>query len=385
MKKASSPLEYCLSSYQFYSKLQLTKLLLLLSLGVLLSSCATPNPYFDKNKPHHRPTGFENNYTQVAPKSLWTVFKWRLNGLINGIPALPTTPTAQTVPDLGAIEANAKAGTRMQPAITWIGHATMLVQMGGLNILTDPQFSQRASPFSWTGPRRLYPPALSLQQLPRIDVVLVSHNHYDHLDTASVQALNQQPGGPPLFIVPLGIKPWLAEHGISNTVEQDWWDSHTVRGVEFVLTPAQHWSARSPWDRKETLWGGFAAFAPDFHFFYSGDTGYSKDFADIVERFAARQGSKSFDVALLPVGCYEPRWFMEQQHVNPDEAVRIHQDLRAKQSVGVHWGTFHGLCDEPVDQAPKDLAIARQQHGVGEGEMYVMALGETRKLPRRAP
>jgi N-acyl-phosphatidylethanolamine-hydrolysing phospholipase D len=369
----------CASSYFFNSNRWLAALLLTLTLG----ACGSTNPYYNPAKPHHRPGGFENNYGTEPLHSLWTVIQWRVSSWAKGIPKLPATPTPELVPDLGAIEANARAGARMQPALTWIGHATALVQAGGLNVLTDPQFSDRASPLSWAGPKRLYAPAISLVQLPRIDVVLVSHNHYDHLDIASVKALNAQAGGPPLFIVPLGIKPWLAELGIANAVELDWWDAHKVGGAEFVLTPVQHWSSRKPWDRKETLWGGFAVFTPEFHWFFGGDAGYSKDFADIAERFAVRQ-PQGFDLALLPVGCYEPRWFMKAQHLNPDDSVRAHKDLRTKRSVGIHWGTFHGLCDEPLDQAPVDLASARMVHGVGEGDFSVMALGETRKLPRRA-
>jgi N-acyl-phosphatidylethanolamine-hydrolysing phospholipase D len=228
---------------------------------------------------------------------------------------------------------------------------------------------------------------LTAAQLPRIDVVLISHNHYDHLDVASVQALNAQAGGPPLFIAPLGTKKWLAGVGITNAIDLDWWDAHTVKtaqgGVEFVLTPAQHWSARTPFDRSDALWGGFAAFASDFHFFYSGDTGYSQDFKAIQQRFASRQSAGGFDIALLPVGCYEPRWFMATQHANPEDATQIHLDLKSKRSVGVHWGTFHGLCDEPLDQAPKDLAAARAKQGLSEEQFFVMKLGETRVLPRR--
>jgi N-acyl-phosphatidylethanolamine-hydrolysing phospholipase D len=374
----------CVSSYIFDSARWLAPLLIALA----LAACGSANPYYNPAKPHHRPSGFENNYPTEPLHGLWAVIQWRVSSWAKGIPKLPVTPTPELVPDLGAIEANARAGVRMQPALTWIGHATALVQAGGLNVLTDPQFSERASPLSWAGPKRLYAPAISPVQLPHIDVVLISHNHYDHLDTASVKVLNAQAGGPPLFIVPLGLKPWLAAQGIANTVELDWWDAHKVGGAEFVLTPVQHWSSRKPWDRKESLWGGFAVFAPEFHWFFSGDTGYSKDFADIAARFAPRQPGQAqgggFDLALLPVGCYEPRWFMKEQHLNPDDSVRVHQDLRAKASVGIHWGTFHGLCDEPLDQAPVDLAAARRAHSVGEGEFSLMALGETRKLPRRA-
>ena len=239
------------------------------------------------------------------------------------------------------------------PSITWIGHATVLVQMDGLNIVTDPAWSERASPFQWIGPKRAQPPGVALADLPHVDLVLVSHNHYDHFDEASVRALAAQPGGPPLFVVGLGLKEWLAGIGITNAVELDWWQSTRLGAVEVVMTPVQHWSARGLHDRMKTLWGGFAVFGPSMHLFHAGDTGYSKDFADIRARFADRQRGGGFDLALLPVGGYEPRWFMAQQHVNPEEAVRIHRDLGAKRSLGMHWGTFQ-LTDESLDAPPAD-------------------------------
>ena len=206
---------------------------------------------------------------------------------------------------------------------------------------------------------------------------------YDHLDEPSVVALNAQAGGPPLFVVPLGLKPWLAARGITNAVELDWWQSHSLGAVEIVLTPVQHWSGRGINDRLQTLWGGFAVFAPDLHLFFAGDTGYSKDFADIRERFAERQRERGgFDIALIPVGAYEPRWFMTEQHVNPAEAVQIHLDLAAKRSVGVHWGTFN-LTDEALDAPPTALAAARREKQVRDEDFFVLAVGQTRKLPAR--
>lgn len=253
---------------------------------------------------------------------------------------------------------------------------------GGLNILTDPVFSERASPVQWAGPKRAQPPGLTLAQLPHIDAVLVSHNHYDHCDNASLLALNTQAGGPPIFIVPMGLKAWFNNIGIDNVVELDWWQNYTLAGVEFVFTPAQHWSGRGVTDRMKTLWGGFAVFAPDFQLFFAGDTGYSKDFADISRHFAGRQQDGGFDIALLPIGAYEPRWFMSQEHANPDEAVRIHQDLRARQSIGVHWGTFQ-MTDEALDQPPHDLTTALDKAGLAKDVFIALAIGETRKLPRR--
>ena len=336
-------------------------------------------------KPHHRPGGFQNNHVEFAGKSLADVLRWRWDASRKGLPPRPSTPIPQVVPDLAFLHANAAAGAAMRPAVTWIGHATVLAQLGGLTMLTDPIFSPRASPLGFAGPRRHQPPGIALDALPHVDVVLASHNHYDHLDEASVLALCEQAGEPPVFIVPLGLKRWLADRGVHNAVELDWWDQHRVGGVDVALLPAQHWSGRGLNDRMKTLWGGFAVFAPDCHLFFAGDTGYSRDFEDIRERFAKRQTLEAgggFDVALLPIGAYEPRWFMAEQHVNVDEAMKIHHDLGAKRSLGVHWGTFE-LTDEALDEPPKALAALRVARGVVEDEFFVLAIGETRRVPPR--
>jgi len=384
--------------------------------GGLLAACSTPpNPYYDASRRHHRPDGFQDNYVDFKPKNFFTdvLLGWQIPSWFKGLPPAPEAPPPVVAPDLAFIASN--TGAQARPAATFIGHATVLVQVptanGSLNVLTDPVFGERASPVSFAGPKRFQPPGVALKDLPRIDLVLISHNHYDHLDEDSVKALNAQAGGPPLFVVPLGIKPWLAERGVTNAVELDWWDSVTLPAtpsaasaqplvqrngagiaagassdaVQVFLTPAQHWSARGLGDRMKTLWGGFALLSPKLHVFYSGDTGYSKDFTDIQARLAPRQADAQgggFDLALLPVGAYEPRWFMKDQHVNPDESVRIHRELHARRSLGVHWGTF-SLTDEALDQPPKDLAAARKAQGVADDAFFTLAIGETRKLPAR--
>jgi N-acyl-phosphatidylethanolamine-hydrolysing phospholipase D len=347
------------------------------------------NPHYDPSKPHHRAEGFQNQHIEFVPKSLADVLRWRWNATRKGLPPPALAPTPQVAPDLAFLRANAVAGSGMAPAVTWIGHATALAQFGGITLLTDPIFSERASPFSFIGPRRQVPPGIAVADLPRIDIVLVSHNHYDHLDAASAAALCAQAGGPPLFVVPLGLRSWLADRGIRQAVELDWWQTHRFAGtgadIEIMLSPAQHWSARGISDRMATLWGGFAVFAPDCHFFYAGDTGYSRDFKDLRERVADRQRPESgggFDIALLPIGAYEPRWFMASQHVNAAEAVKIHRDIGAKRSLGVHWGTFE-LTDEALDEPPRSLAREAQAAGVSDEEFFLLAVGETRRISRR--
>jgi N-acyl-phosphatidylethanolamine-hydrolysing phospholipase D len=340
-----------------------------------------------KKPPHHRATGFQNNYQPFEPKSLAQVLRWRMQATLGGLPKPPLAPIPTVEADLAFIQRN--MGPAQQPAVTWIGHATVLAQLGGLNVLTDPMFSQRASPLGFVGPKRAQPPGIAMGQLPPIDVVLVSHNHYDHLDLASVKELATRGGGSPLFVVPLGLAAWFRAQGLSRVIELDWWQSHalqTSRGAaQLVLVPAQHWSARGIKDQMGTLWGGFALFAPDCHLFFAGDTGYSRDFQDMRERFAAQQTPElggGFDIALLPLGAYEPRWFMQQQHVNVPEAIKIHRDLGAKRSLGVHWGTF-ALSDEPLDEPPRVLAALRESESLGEEEFFTLAIGQTRRLPVR--
>ena len=352
-----------------------------------LAACHTKPPPAAPDAPpermHHRGDTFQNRYVEFETRGPVAFWRWKLDQLVNGLPPPPSTPVPAVAPDRAFVDANARAGRAMQPAVTWIGHATALVQAGGLNVLTDPVFSERVSPVTFAGPKRHQPPAIALADLPRIDVVLVSHDHYDHCDLASLQALSKQRGGPPRFVVPLGVRALLVEAGVENVVELDWWQSTTVSGAagpaEIVLTPVQHWSGRRLDDRMRTLWGGYAIFAPGFNAYFAGDTGYSPDFADTRARYASRGG---FDLALLPIGAYEPRWFMELQHMNPDEAVRAHRDLGARASLGIHWGTFE-LTDEPLDQPPRDLAAARAKHGVADDAFATLPIGGTLKLAGR--
>ena len=352
-----------------------------------MSGCASVKAQYSPAKSHHTAEGFKNNYIGPINKSFGELIRWQRERAEAGLPKPPATPTPSQKPNLSAIQAY-PGQPRQAPSITWIGHASMLVQAGGLNVLTDPIFSNRASPISLIGPERKHPPGVALADLPAIDVVLISHNHYDHLDRPSVLEIAQRArdlGKSTLFLVPLGMKSWFIDMGMSNTVELDWWDKYSHKGVEFNFTPIQHWSARSFTDRSQTLWGGYAVFAPELHWYFAGDTGYSKDFADTGARFADRHTAGMggrFDLALIPIGAYEPRWFLKDQHINPDEAVQIHRDLRAKRSVGIHWGTFE-LSDESLDQPPKDLALALRERGLPPDAFTVMAIGETRVLPAR--
>lgn len=360
--------------------------------GALLSLALHAHHGWDPAKPHHTPEGFRNvTGVQVAKPFSWLV-RWKWDAWRDGLPPDARQATPVTLPALEALKANTepvrRAGAQVarppRPSATWIGHATVLVQSAGLNILTDPVFSERASPVRFLGPKRAQPPGIAIADLPPIDVVLVSHNHYDHLDRLSAVQLNERSGGRTLFLVPLGLKDFLAQVGVTNVVELDWWEVHRVQGVDFHLVPVQHWSARGLNDRFRTLWGGWSVFAPDLRWYFSGDAGYSRHFAEARERLApahAREGAL-FDLALLAIGAYEPRWFMREQHMNPADAVRAHQDLGARRSLGIHWGTFQ-LTDEALDQPPIDLAAARQAQGVAEQDFFVLPIGGTWWMPER--
>ena len=225
-------------------------------------------------------------------------------------------------------------------AAIWIGHSTFLINNGEINILIDPVFSERVSPFSFVGPKRMIPPAIEINQLPKIDIVLISHNHYDHLDIASLSKLSNI-NDETIFLVPEGDKKLLVNENIKNTFEFKWWDNFQLYGTTFTFTPAKHWSARGLFDENRSLWGSWHVENQNLSLFHAGDTGYSDDFKIIKKRLG------KIDLALIPIGAYSPYWFEGYSHVTPDEAIQIAIDLEATKSIGMHWGTFI-LSDEPI-------------------------------------
>ena len=344
-----------------------------LAMAALLAACAAAmNAHFDSSKPHHTPDGFRNNYVAELGNGRIAFWKWQWERTRDGLPKPPRNNYAFPLvkPDVAWLKANRTATTA-----TWIGHATVLMQVSGVNILTDPHLTARASPVSFAGPKRFVAPALDFADLPHIDAVMISHNHYDHLDRETVERLARQAGGSPRFFVPLGNKAWFEDLGIRDVVEMDWWQQRNFKGLEVHFTPVQHWSARSLSDRMRTLWGGWYVKAPGFSFFFAGDTGYSKDFADIARRLGA------VDFAMLPIGAYEPRWFMATQHANPEESVKMHLDLRARTSLAIHWGTFE-LTDEPLDLPPQQLAAELGKAGISAERFPVVAHGQTLRLDK---
>lgn len=297
---------------------------------------------------------FENFAPDNEKKSLWRYLKMRFN---DPYPDWPKKyPSVQKVIPLKQHEAK----------VTFINHATVLIQLDHLNILTDPHWSKRASPFSFAGPSRVIGPGVDFEKLPPIDVVLISHDHYDHLDCDTLERLEKE--HQPLFIVGLGNDKILKELGAKNVVALNWWQEHSFKNISFVFTPSQHWSGRGLFDRNTTLWGSFWI-KGSRQIYFGGDTGLGPHFKMIREKLGKP------DLALLPIGAYEPRWFMKFQHMNPSEAVKSHLILESKKSVGIHFGTFR-LTKEDYYDPQKDLRLALEKQGVKEQHFIAPKQGE---------
>lgn len=303
---------------------------------------------------------YNQDRSNDVEKSVFDLLKWKLAG------------NAQTWPESVDDNVTPNFSHSLQQgegAVTFINHATDLVQFPELTVLTDPVFSERASPFSWAGPKRHRTPGASIEELPKVDVVVISHNHYDHMDLDSLVAINQK--DQPTFVVPLGNKKYLVDNNIHNVIELDWWQDYTTKkGSIITLVPMQHWSARGLFDRSEALWGGFVIQSAGLSVLFAGDTGYNRQFKDIEAKFGP------MDLSLIPIGAYEPRWFMKNQHINPAEAVQAHQDLKSKLSAGMHFGTFQ-LTDEGIDDPEKALAMSLAEQGIDPNDFIVPKNGQT--------
>jgi L-ascorbate metabolism protein UlaG (beta-lactamase superfamily) len=255
--------------------------------------------------------------------------------------------------------------------VTFIGHSTFLIQTPAGNVLTDPMYSQRAGPFKMFGPRRVRQPAVPFDALPPISTVLLSHNHYDHCDLPTLRMLAAR--FDPLVVTPLGNGPLVRSTGIGRVEELDWWQEGKLSALPITLTPAQHFSARGPLDRNRALWGGFTLVTGGARIFFAGDTGYAPFFPDIRQRLG------QIDLALLPIGAYEPRWFMKDVHMNPAEAVQAHIDLDASQSVSMHFGTFQ-LTTEGIDEPVRALEAACRSRNIPPSRFRTLDFGESVRL-----
>lgn len=324
---------------------------------------APPTDHFDG-------TRFFNPERTIG-KGLLDVIEWQLRR--DKAPWPAAVPLAATDQPPGRVEGN-------ELRVSFVGHATVLIQTAGLNILTDPIWSERAFMVGWAGPKRVTPPGIAFEDLPPIDLVLVSHNHYDHMDLPTIARLRGSHD--PLVITPLGNEHAL--HGAHSDLRiqtLDWWQHVAFNDrVRVHVVPVYHWSRRRPFDRNKALWGGFVIETPGGNLYVAGDTGLGTGayFAQARERFGG------FRLALLPVGGYEPRWFMKDQHVNPAEAVQVHELLGAPLTLGVHLRTFQ-LTDEAIDQPEVDLQAALAERNVAPGRFFTLLPGSAWSTGARGP
>ena len=303
---------------------------------------------------------FKNTNEEAAGKSFRDFLKWTFTNKKPELVAIDSSDEWKEL-DSGSTD-----------YMVWIGHATYLINKDNLTILTDPVFSKRASPVRFAGPKRLIPPAIPIDKLPKIDVITVSHNHYDHLDLRSLKKIYKaNPNA--IFLVPKGDKRRLERRGIENVIEFLWWEEIEIKGSKFTFTPVQHWSARGIADRNKSLWGGWFMNLKTETIYHAGDTGYSKDFIETKKLL----GSPS--ISLIPVGAYAPRWFMKTNHVNPPEAIQIAIDLESERNFGMHWGTFQ-LTDEEILEPPKLLKESLRDQGLPDNFFNILKPGQIVEL-----
>lgn len=304
---------------------------------------------------HYNGSRFFNPWGNDVSKSIVDVLKWRFSAKPRPWPDHVENSSQPVL---------LKKGQSGSVYVTYVGHATTLIQDGQISLLTDPQWSERASPASFLGPKRIRQPGVDLSQIDHLDFVLISHNHYDHLDLPTLQRIDQL--FHPQFIVPLGNARILQTAGITRVKELDWWESFQM----IQLVPVQHWSTRSLIDRNQALWGGYVITLSGKKLFFAGDTGYGPHFKMI------RQHCGDMDLSLLPIGAYEPRWFMKEQHMNPDDAVMAHLDLGSKRSLAIHFETFR-LTDEGFAEPREELKKALSVHQVSDEQFLAPQIGQT--------
>ena len=328
---------------------------------MFLSGCAVNNIEFDPQKPHH---GINNFVSKKDPSFFGHMFM-----RMKEEPPEPRDPE-EVASIVGEADLELIASPADQPRVTWIGHATALVQYRDINYLTDPHLTQFPFEYEmWVEPRYTQP-ALTFEQMPQIDFVVISHNHYDSLDHRTVDMF----GDSVMWYVPLGLKAWFLKRGISEdrVVELDWWEDHAFSPeVTVTLTPAEHWSRRTAWDANKTLWGGWTVRIDDFNSYFVGDTGYHPEyFRDIGERLGP------FDLALIPIGAYAPRYFMESVHIDPAQAVDVHLEAKAEQSMAIHWGTFQ-LTIEPILEPRELLESELKNRNIPQSDFRAVKVGDT--------
>lgn len=297
---------------------------------------------------------------------LWSFIKWR-----PGLARADRKSDSNYVPEYATPDmSRIREPDTSKIQLTWVGHSTFLIQVAGMNILSDPIWSERASPVQWAGPRRQARPGMRFEDLPKVDVVLISHTHYDHLDRNTVLKL----GNAPKYVVPERVGAWFKNEGLTNVVELPWWKSETFDALKISAVPAKHWSKRWAYGIEDMGWGGFVVESPVGTIYFAGDTGYHDEyFKDIGEKFP------DIDLALIPIGAYYPREIFGRMHIDPREATVVHKEVGAKKSVGMHWGAFK-LTQEPLDEPPRLLVRERDAAGIPPEEFSAMKIGETRAI-----
>jgi N-acyl-phosphatidylethanolamine-hydrolysing phospholipase D len=338
--------------------------LALLAAVVLAAGCSSIGGPKPGAPAHHRIGGFAN--VDAGPPLASRLV--RLQFFVSRVFSTTFAPRKATFP-LVANDGRALREGGPAATVTWIGHSTLLIQLDGVNVLTDPHWSRRASPVSFGGPRRLTPPGLRFEDLPPIHVVVISHDHYDHLDVETVKRLAAEHH--PKFLVPLGLKGWFAELGIGDVDELDWWDERAVQGLTFVCVPARHFSGRTLRDRNRRLWSGWAVIGRERRLYFAGDTAYWRGFKEIGERLGP------FDLAAIPIGAYLPPAIMKPSHTAPEEALAALADARGRIFVPIHWGTFD-LAEEPPGDPPRRLRAEAQRLQLGPDRVWLLRHGETR-------
>ncbi len=325
---------------------------------------------------HHRPEGgFINPWPSAQMHGFMDFLKWSLVERRRNPRRPDPDPSVFTRAD-PAFAVPRSAPDRL--TVTWVGHTSFLIQIAGLNVLLDPVWSLRASPLQFIGPRRWVPPAVEFDRLPPIDAVVLSHDHYDHLDAPTISHIaHRYPAS--LWFAPLGVGLFLRHRGAREVIERDWWEESSIGSLQLASVPAQHFSGRTLGTRNKTLWSGWTLRSPDHSLLFAGDTALHPEFGAISSRLGP------FDLAILPIGAYEPRWFMGSVHMNPEDCIKAFTQLAAAQPgrrlrmAAAHWGTFK-LTDEPMDEPPARMRELWREGGLDSNDLWIMRHGETRMI-----
>lgn len=325
---------------------------------------------------HHQPEGgFRNPWPSAQMHGFVDFLKWSLVERRRNPRRPDPDPSVFTRTDAAFLVPRSAPDLL---TVTWVGHSSFLIQIAGLNVLLDPVWSMRASPLQFIGPRRRVPPAVEFDRLPPIDAIVLSHDHYDHLDAPTISHIAHRYPAAKWF-APLGVGSFLRHRGAREVTERDWWEDGSIGSLQLVCVPAQHFSGRTLGSRNRTLWSGWTLRSPDHSLFFAGDTALHPEFGAIASRFGP------FDLAILPIGAYEPRWFMGSVHMNPEDCIKAFAQLAAAQGgrrlrmAASHWGTFK-LTDEPMDEPPARMREQWREAGLDSNDLWIMRHGETRMI-----